>query len=315
MNLVVGGNMIEYIPRKQSEMKSKNIGSPYGSPVIGVAGFIIVIAGVIYAKSLITPLLLAFFISVICEQPITWLEKKKIPNAIAVVMVLLGVAGLFSGFAFLIGGSLSSFTGNVSRYETALTTILKSFIVFLNSKGFSIRADQVTGFIQPARILEITAGAVNELLNMMGNTFLIFLVVLFTLMESGSFTVKVKAVMAGSERSFDYITTITKNIRHYLAIKTFICLLTGICIYLALLVIGVEYPLLWALIAALMNYIPNIGSIIAVVPAFLFALVQTGVGGAFWTLGAFMLVNNLLGNFVEPKIMGRGMGQIGRAHV
>jgi predicted PurR-regulated permease PerM len=74
------------------------------------------------------------------------------------------------------------------------------------------------------------------------------------------------------------------------------------------LIIGIDYPLLWALIAGLMNYIPNIGSIIAAVPAVLFALIQLGLGGAVWTLGSFMLVNNVLGNFVEPRIMGKGLG-------
>jgi predicted PurR-regulated permease PerM len=57
-----------------------------------------------------------------------------------------------------------------------------------------------------------------------------------------------------------------------------------------------------------MNYIPNIGSIIAALPAVLFALVQLGFGGALWTLGSFMIVNNVLGNFIEPRIMGKGLG-------
>jgi predicted PurR-regulated permease PerM len=74
------------------------------------------------------------------------------------------------------------------------------------------------------------------------------------------------------------------------------------------LIIGVEYALLWALIAGLMSYIPNIGSIIAAIPAVLFALVQLGIGGALWTLGSFLLVNNVLGNFIEPRIMGKGLG-------
>jgi len=74
-----------------------------------------------------------------------------------------------------------------------------------------------------------------------------------------------------------------------------------------LMIIGVDYPLLWALIASLMSYIPNIGSILAAIPAVLFALVQLGLGGALWTLGSFLLVNNVLGNFVEPRVMGKGL--------
>ena len=289
-------------------MNSKNIGSIEGSPVVKVAALIIILAGVMYAKSIITPFLLALFISIICAQPISWLEKKRIPRWLALIIVLLGLILLFSGFAFLIGGTLSSFSSNVSKYESTLTTISNSFIQFLNDKGLKIQKDQVSNLIQPAKILEFTAKAVNEVFNMMGNTFLVFLILLFILMEFGSFSVKAKAILSGSDESISYFSTIIQSIRHYLGIKTLVCLSIGILIYIALLIIGVDYPLLWALIAGLMNYIPNIGSIIAAIPAVLFALVQLGLGGALWTLGSFLLVNNVLGNFVEPRIMGNGLG-------
>jgi len=143
---------------------------------------------------------------------------------------------------------------------------------------------------------------------MMGTTFLIFLTVIFILLEFGSFSIKAKAVRSESNKTIPYFSTISQNIRHYLAIKTMLCLATGFLIYFALLIIGIDYPLLWALIAGLMNYIPNIGSIIATIPTFLFALVQMGTGGALWTLISAMLIHNILGNFLEPRIMGRGLG-------
>ena len=289
-------------------MNNKSIVSIEGSPIVKIAALIIIIAGAIYAKSIITPFLLALFISIICAQPISWLEKKRIPRWLALIIVLLGLILLFSGFAFLIGGTLSSFSSNVSKYESTLTTISNSFIQFLNDKGLKIQKDQVSNLIQPAKILEFTAKAVNEVFNMMGNTFLVFLILLFILMEFGSFSVKAKAILSGSDESISYFSTIIHNIRHYLGIKTLVCLSIGILIYIALLIIGVDYPLLWALIAGLMNYIPNIGSIIAAIPAVLFALVQLGLGGALWTLGAFLLVNNVLGNFIEPRVMGNGLG-------
>ena len=279
-----------------------------GSPLVKIAALIIILAGVVYAKSIITPFLLALFISIVCEQPISWLEKRKMPRWLALIIVLIGLIFIFSGFAFLIGETVSSFSGNLSKYESTLTDISSSFIQFLNEKGMNIHQDQIFTIVQPAKILEFTASALNTLISMMGNTFLIFLIVLFTLTEFGSFAIKAKAVLVGSDKSVSYFSTILQNIRHYLGIKTLICLLTGILVYLALLIIGVDYPLLWALIAALMNYIPNIGSIIAALPAVLFALIQLGIGGAIWTLASFMVVNNVLGNFIEPKIMGRGLG-------
>lgn len=285
----------------------KSISAIKNSPAIQIAALIIIIAGLSYAKSIITPFLLALFISIICIQPIAWLEKKRVPTWLAVILVILGLVLLFSGFTFMIGGTLSAFSSNVSKYESTLTNISSSFIQFLNDKGLKIPEGQLTNWIQPARILEFTANAVNGILSMMGNTFLIFLIVLFILMEFGSFSIKAQAIMFGSNESLSYVSIIIQNIRQYLWMKTLIGLAEGFLIYIALVIIGVDYPLLWALITFLLNYIPNIGSIIASVPTILFALVQLGLGGALWTLATFMLIHNVIGNFLEPKIMGKGL--------
>jgi len=291
-----------------SQVYDKGLGSIESSPIIKLAALIIILAGAMYAKTIIAPFLLALFISIICIQPITWLEKKRIPRWIAIIVIILGLVSLFFGFSSLIGGTLSFFLSNVSKYETTVTTISKSVIQFLNEKGLKIPEDQISSLIQPAKILEFTSDAVKQLFTLLGNTFLIFLIILFILMEFGSFSDKAKAITNGPDKSIAYFSTILQDIRHYLGIKTLVCLSIGILIYIAMLIIGVDYPLLWALIAGLMNYIPNIGSIIATIPAFLFALVQLGLGGALWTLGAFMVIHNVLGNFIEPKIMGKGLG-------
>ena len=289
-------------------MNIKGIGSTNDSQLIKLAALIIIFAGVIYAKLIIAPFLLALFISIICMQPITWLEKKKIPRSFAILIVILGLILIFSGFVSLIGGALTFFLGNVSKYNSTFTGISNSVIHFLNEKGLKIPEDQISTFVQPEKILEFASSAAKELLKMFGNTFLIFLIILFVMMEFASFHLKAKAITSGTGRSIAYFTTILRNIRHYLAIKTMVCISIGILIYIALLIIGVDYPLLWALVAGLMNYIPNIGSIIATIPAFFFALVQLGIGGALWTLGSFLIIHNVLGNFIEPKLMGRGLG-------
>lgn len=289
-------------------MNKRITGSPNSSIFVNIAAMIIILGGVIYAKSIITPLLLAIFISIICAQPISWLESKKIPRWIALITVLLGMVIIISGFGFVIGGTISSFSGNLSEYQSTLTDISNSFIQQLNDYGVNIPQDQFSKLIQPAKILEYTATVLNTVFNMMGNTFIIFLIIVFMLLEFGSFSIKARAIRNESSTSISYFSVILRNIRQYLAIKTLLCLAMGVLVYLSLLIIGVDYPLLWALIAGLMNYIPNIGSIIATIPTFAFALVQVGIGGALWTLGASLLIHNVLGNFVEPKIMGRGLG-------
>ena len=108
--------------------------------------------------------------------------------------------------------------------------------------------------------------------------------------------------------SLKYLDKIGSSIRNYLSIKTVISFLTGLFIWIWLLVLGVDYAILWGVIAFLLNYIPNIGSIIAAAPTMLLALIQLGVSGMVWTGIGYLLVNMVIGNMVEPKVMGKGLG-------
>ena len=91
--------------------------------MFGFAAFVIATTGLIYAQSFVTPLLLALFISIICAQPITWLQKKKVPQGLAVTLVLVSIIFVFIGFGELIGASLSSFSEDAPKYEENLLEI------------------------------------------------------------------------------------------------------------------------------------------------------------------------------------------------
>ena len=276
--------------------------------VLKIAAFIIIIAGMIFAKAILIPFLIALFLSIICAQPIYWLEKKKVPKGLAISIVLIGMISVFIGFGFLIGGSVSSFSSNAPAYEATLKNITNTFLQNLNNYGIKVTHAQFNNMFEPSRVLSFTSVVVNEVFNMMGNAFLVFLTVLFMLMELSSIPDKLRTIFKGPEESMDYLATIIQSIRHYLVIKTYISLAVGVFIYISLSVVGLDYAILWAIIACLLNYIPNIGSLIALIPAFFLALVQLGMGGAVWVLVSFAAVHSVLGNFIEPKIMGKGLG-------
>ncbi|MGB5780450.1 MAG: AI-2E family transporter, partial [Eudoraea sp.] len=164
------------------------------------------------------------------------------------------------------------------------------------------------GLIEPAKIMGVTAGALGELGGFMGNLLTILFLVLFLLLELDDIAIKVKAILKDYSANYSFFDTIARNIRHYLSIKTLTSLLTGIVLWIILAIIGIDYAILWGLIAFLLNYIPTIGSFIAAFPAVLFALVQLGFGGALATLIAFVVVNMIIGSIVEPKLMGQGLG-------
>lgn len=273
-----------------------------------LASLVVIIAGILYAQSFINPMLVAIFLTIVCAQPIIWMKKRKVPSSLAILIVLSGIVALFMGFADIIGTSVSSFSNDAPIYEQRLEQIWMTVIQFFNERGIEITGDKLTEIIAPGKVMGYTAGALGQLGGVMSNTFTIFFLMLFLLMELDSLSIKSRAITANTNASVEYFNTIGKSIRHYLSIKTLTSLLTGFIIWIGLLIIGVEYAIIWALIAFLLNYIPNIGSIIAAFPAVLFALIQLGGGGAFWTIVVFLGVNLVVGNLVEPKMMGKGLG-------
>ncbi len=272
------------------------------------ASFVVIAGGAIYAKSIINPILMSLFISIICAKPIHILEKNRVPKPIAILVVFSVMTAIFIGFGEIIAKSVSSFSNNIGDYERSLEEMGTSMIVFVNDMGFSLSVDKVEDVLQPSRVMSLTAGILGELGGFMGNGITIFFLSLFLLFELDEIDVKTKAILKNTSTSLAYFTVIGESIRDYLSIKTLTSLLTGLLIWFCLWFLGIKYAVLWALIAFLLNFIPNVGSIIAAVPAVMFALVQSGIPGAFGAMLAFLVVNVIIGNVVEPKLMGKGMG-------
>lgn len=275
---------------------------------VNLAALIIIFGGIMYSASFVTQLLMALFLSVIAAQPILWLQKKKLPQWLAVLIVFTLIVVIFIGLGGVIGGSLAAFTKNTDAYGNNLKNIEDSVIQFFNEKGFHVSLDQMRDFLDPSKVLSLTAGMLGQLGGLMGNALTMIMLAIFLLLELDSIPVKMKAILKNSSISVSSLDGVVKSIRHYLSIKTITSLATGICIWICLSIIGVDYAILWGLIAFLLNYIPNIGSIIAGIPAVLFASIQLGLGGLIWSVMVYVVVNMVIGNMIEPKMMGKGMG-------
>ena len=272
------------------------------------ASLVVIIAGMIYAQSMVASVLMALFISIICAQPIYWLERKGIPQVGAIILVFVAIVAIALGLGQIIARSLASFSSEVPLLEQGVNDLEKSVLELLNGMGFQISQAEITGQLDPSRIMGLTAGLLAQLGSMMGNAFTVTFLVLFLLLELDSIPVKTRAIFKGKSESLQYLNVIADKIRHYLSIKTLTSLMTGILVWILLVFIGLDYAILWGLIAFLLNYIPNIGSIIAAVPAVLFAMIQMGTGGVIATIVIFLAANTVIGNIVEPRIMGKGLG-------
>ena len=171
-----------------------------------------------------------------------------------------------------------------------------------------ISGPALTEIFNPGAAMKLVAALLNSLGNMLANGFLILMTVIFVLLEASSFPAKLHTVLGGPESSLVRFDNFISNVKHYMAIKTLVSLATGILVAIWLTVIGVDYALLWGLLTFALNYVPNIGSIIAAVPAVLLAIIQLGFMRAGAAAAGYVVINLLMGSVIEPRFMGRGLG-------
>ena len=119
---------------------------------------------------------------------------------------------------------------------------------------------------------------------------------------------KLQLVLAGSHADPDYFKRFTHSVQRYLGIKTIISLMTGALAAMLTAIVGLDFPLLWGLLAFLFNYVPTIGSLIASIPPIALALVQFDVVQSVIIGVGYLVLNVTIGGLIEPRVMGRGLG-------
>lgn len=273
-----------------------------------LASFTVIVAGMKAAESIIVPFLLAVFISIVASPPFSYLQKKGLPKAISLLVVILVFLFFIFLIGLLIGTSVNDFTSKVPVYQQKLQDQTQAVVAWLIEKKFIEPDFQLSNIFNPSSVLKMIGDTLNQVSGLFANGFLILLTVLFMMLEITSIPVKLKKVSSNPENSILRVQSVFQNINKYIAIKTWISLGTGLLVYFLLLIIGVDYPLLWAVLAFALNYIPTIGSIIALVPPVLLTIIQLGFVESLFVLVGYLVINTIMGNILEPKFMGKGLG-------
>jgi len=276
--------------------------------LIIAAAFVIIIGGINQAQSVLVSFLVAIFLALIGTPPLLWLERKHIPAAAAVLLVVGGMVAILLIAGAIVGTSINSFYTELPRYQTLLQEQISAFQSYWASRGIRHIDKVLLGYINPAAVMTLTASLLAGLGTVLSNIVLILLTVAFILFEASSFPIKLRSVLGDPHQAFPQFTRFVSDIERYMLIKTLISLATGIIITLWLSILGVDFPVLWGFLAFLLNYVPNVGSTIAAVPAVLLALIQLGISSAIMAAAGYMIINFMLDNVIETRLMGQKLG-------
>ena len=275
-------------------------------------GFIVVflVGALLYQLgSILLPVVIAVFVSYVFKPLVIYLDKLKVPRAVSIIVVLGIVAGGIYGLYSIIKASGQSFVAAAPKYEQRFNTLLADLKVVATDYGIDLNTAVQSGF-DFSTINSVLTNGLNSFLSLMSNFFLILLFTLFILAGTGTVAIKIKRAFSTerAEQIGEVIRRIDEKVRRYLLTKTLINLLMGLVTAGTLYLFGVDFALLWGFFAFLLNFIPNIGSVVANILPALITLLQFGSPGtAALVLVLLIVEQNLIGNVLEPRIMASGL--------
>jgi predicted PurR-regulated permease PerM len=279
------------------------------SAIIILAAVVIVIYGMQMMSVLLVPFLIAAFLALITVRPMLWLQEHRVPSILAALLIVTMLMLILATVGVILGSSIAEFTAALPSYQARLDVIIDGVFDFIvNNLKVDESIESISDMIDPGFAMGLVAGLLNSLRDVLTNTFLIIFTMIFILLEASTAKTKFQAAFGKSADSLHGARAFMQNLGRYLGIKTIVSMATGLCAGVLTWTLGLDFPLLWAMLAFLLNYVPTIGSIIAAVPAVLLALVQIGPGAAGATALGFVGINIVFGNFLEPRLMGYGVG-------
>jgi predicted PurR-regulated permease PerM len=276
--------------------------------LISAAAFVIIVAGINLAQSVVVLFLVSVFLALLGTPPVLWLKEKRIPSGFAVFIVMAFMVIILILIGAQIGTSLNSFSDELPLLQSRIREQVLKLSVLLTSKGIAVPERFFIEYANPEAVMKFTAGLLSGLSSILSDIVLILLTVTFILLEVSSFPIKLRAILGDPKQAFPQFTKFIIDMKRYMVIKTLINLIAGILITIWLYILGVQFPVLWGFLAFLLHYIPNIGSVIAAIPAALLALIQLGMGSALVVAGGYILVGFIIGNVIEPRLMSRKLG-------
>jgi len=275
---------------------------------VTIAAVFIIFAGIKTAANILVPFLLSVFIAIICNPIIAKASKHNIPKAISVILVIAIFVSVALSIAGLVGQSLNDLSQLIPVYRQQLQSQFVWLTSFLADYNIQVSSVILLEYFDPAIAMGMAANVLSGFGSVMANLFLIILTVIFMLFEASSFPLKLHLMMDDPEMRLKQIERFLASVNNYIAIKTMVSLATGVVVSTMLWAFGLDFYLLWGVLAFLLNYIPNIGSIIAAVPAVTLAMLQLGIGEAGFIGLGYITINMVMGNIIEPRYLGKGLG-------
>jgi AI-2 transport protein TqsA len=267
--------------------------------LIGTAAFVIVAAGIREAAQVLNSIFLAMLLTVTVLPAFDDLRRRGMAKGLAVVLTSLLLAVVLVVLLGILGFSGTRLIQVLPHYQERAESLRQGLESLLVARG--IEPDRVLSLdlVDPNRVLGLAAGFLTGLGQVLSQALLLILIVAFFLAERrlGDYAFRPGATPA----------RVARDVRQYLVITSLTGLGFAVLVYVVMLVVGTDLPLVWAVLAFIMNFVPNVGIILSVIPPVILTLLELGWQRALAVLLAFLVMNFVVDNLVKPRFMQSGL--------
>ena len=282
---------------------------------LGVITLIMTFAALKLTTPVVLPFLIAVLLTFVLEPLVSLLVKVGIPRAVAAVVIVLLMAVMVYFLGLILYNSLRTIATLYPKYEVRFTEIY-----IMLAETFQLPYDEHLNLFENLwnqldvrlRIQTMAFRFSETFLSFLGDVVMVVLFVVFLLLEVGHFRERAEKAFAGMVPGgiTSMVSDVVRQVTRYLSIKFFLSLATGLIVGIALSIIGMDFPVVWAVITFMLNFIPTLGSIVAGFGVGIFALVQFYPDPVpiIAAASVMLLVNMAIGNILEPKVQGDNLG-------
>src|SRR5215203_4714066 len=270
-----------------------------------LATTVVMFVGMRLSAPILNPILFAVILALLFSPIYGWLTRHRIPTTLALIIMLVGLTMLFLGLFLIMGISIARFSGDIASYTGKLNDQVSNLQGLAKSLGLS-NVD-LQGAVKPGALTGAISTVLSGVADFLSNVFLILLYVLFFLAEGPAMMNRLRTSAGSDHPQVERLTVFGRNVVRQLGLRAIVNLFTAAGVVVLLLVLRVDFPLMWGILTFFLSFIPWIGLPLAVAPAVVLALAEHGPTTALLVIAGVLLINVLAENALSPMLMGRGL--------
>ena len=273
--------------------------------IVALAATVAVLVGMRLAAPILNPILFAVVLALLFGPLYSWLGRRGLPTPLALVIMLVFVGAIFAGLIFTLGASIGRFTERLGFYTSQLDGRLDELDALIERLGLSnVDLKEV---VKPGALAEALGVVLSGIAGFLSDLFLILAIMLFLLAEGSAMMDRLRASVPEDNPQVTRLSGVGRYVVRQFGLRAIVNLFTALGVTLLLVVLGVDFPLLWGILTFFLSFVPYVGLFIALTPAVFLALAEFGPSRALLFIVGVIVVNIVAENVLSPMLMGRGL--------